>query len=407
MSDGSILSSICPAVPIILASGSQSRKTMLADAGIDFKTITSEVDEDALKIKITSLPFDKQVIELAKAKAQVVSANNHDHIVIDSNDPDAEIQLPDISAEYIYEIRVSDNVFTVYTGNDQVTRDITNSSLISYEQPYLELNANYGETIAFNQSHISNSGNLLMLSTSMDGIHAGGTDYTQNVTIVGTPGNSGAFTELVIGSSLELGETSIIPLHYYSTSQAGMGNIFNIIIPGSGISTDNYRSINNNRSIASPQRQPRRTVPIVERTIALEPTLSATAPDPSDLGLFYKNTYARNVYQNTTTGYWNRTVPLNISTVTENNGRIFKLIQPINVTGTWKYFFEGIAYYILVIWTTNLGDTLLNHPSLVNSGKDAYIALTINSQGSIVSNFPNNTVFNGWTRLYFFHVNNN
>ena len=82
MSDGSILSSICPAVPIILASGSQSRKIMLADAGIDFKTITSEVDEDALKIKITSLPFDKQVIELAKAKAQVVSANNYDHIVI-------------------------------------------------------------------------------------------------------------------------------------------------------------------------------------------------------------------------------------------------------------------------------------------------------------------------------------
>ena len=82
MSDGSILSSICPAVPIILASGSQSRKIMLADAGIDFKTITSEVDEDALKIKIASLPFEKQVIELAKAKALVVSANNHDRIVI-------------------------------------------------------------------------------------------------------------------------------------------------------------------------------------------------------------------------------------------------------------------------------------------------------------------------------------
>ena len=82
MSDGSILSSICPSVPIILASGSQSRKIMLADAGIDFKTITSEVDEDALKIKIKSLPFEKQVIELAKAKAKVVSTNNHDHIVI-------------------------------------------------------------------------------------------------------------------------------------------------------------------------------------------------------------------------------------------------------------------------------------------------------------------------------------
>lgn len=82
MSDGSILSSINPAIPIILASGSQSRKIMLEDAGIIFRTITSEVDEDSLKIKIASMPFNNQVIELAKAKAALVSSKNPGNIVI-------------------------------------------------------------------------------------------------------------------------------------------------------------------------------------------------------------------------------------------------------------------------------------------------------------------------------------
>ena len=82
MSDGSILSSINPATPIILASGSQSRKIMLEDTGIIFRTITSEVDEDSLKIKIASMPFKQQVIELAKAKAEVVSSSNLGNIVI-------------------------------------------------------------------------------------------------------------------------------------------------------------------------------------------------------------------------------------------------------------------------------------------------------------------------------------
>ena len=77
-----MLSSINPVTPIILASGSQSRKIMLEDAGIIFKTITSEVDEDSLKIKIASMPFKQQVIELAKAKAKVVSFSNPGNIVI-------------------------------------------------------------------------------------------------------------------------------------------------------------------------------------------------------------------------------------------------------------------------------------------------------------------------------------
>ena len=76
------LSSIKPKVPIILASGSESRKQMLNEAGIDFKVIVSPADEDSIKNKISSLPFSDQVTILAKAKAEPVSIQNPNAIVI-------------------------------------------------------------------------------------------------------------------------------------------------------------------------------------------------------------------------------------------------------------------------------------------------------------------------------------
>jgi len=75
-------SSIKPSVPIILASGSESRRIMLEDAGLDIKVISSEVDEDILKQQMTGMPFEEQVVKLAIAKAKEVSDQNQDHIVI-------------------------------------------------------------------------------------------------------------------------------------------------------------------------------------------------------------------------------------------------------------------------------------------------------------------------------------
>jgi septum formation protein len=75
-------SSIKPSVPIILASGSESRRIMLEDAGLDIKVISSEVDEDILKQQMTGMPFEEQVVKLAMAKAKEVSDQNQDHIVI-------------------------------------------------------------------------------------------------------------------------------------------------------------------------------------------------------------------------------------------------------------------------------------------------------------------------------------
>ena len=75
-------SSIKPKISIILASGSASRKMMLEEAGIVFDVIVSETDEDLIKKKISSLPYSEQVIHLAKAKAETVSRQNPESIVI-------------------------------------------------------------------------------------------------------------------------------------------------------------------------------------------------------------------------------------------------------------------------------------------------------------------------------------
>jgi len=77
-----LLTSISPSIPIILASGSESRRVMLEDAGLDFNVFSSSVDEDILKQEMVGLPFEEQVVKLASAKAEEVSLKNQDYIVI-------------------------------------------------------------------------------------------------------------------------------------------------------------------------------------------------------------------------------------------------------------------------------------------------------------------------------------
>jgi septum formation protein len=82
ISEKVLSASISPKIPLILASGSQSRKQMLEEAGICFEVIKTDTDEDALKKEMHGLPFDQQVIKLASAKAINVSIDNPNHVVI-------------------------------------------------------------------------------------------------------------------------------------------------------------------------------------------------------------------------------------------------------------------------------------------------------------------------------------
>jgi len=74
-----------------------------------------------------------------------------------------------------------------------------------------------GLTYKFDQSDSSNATHPLRFSTTDDGTHSGGSEYTIGVTTNGTPGSSGAYTEI----SVQNGAPST--LYYYCTNHGGMG----------------------------------------------------------------------------------------------------------------------------------------------------------------------------------------
>jgi len=72
-------------------------------------------------------------------------------------------------------------------------------------------------TYRFDQSDSSNSGHPLRFSTTSNGTHAGGSEFTDGVTTAGTPGNAGAYTQV------KLEQDAPIVLYYYCTNHSGMG----------------------------------------------------------------------------------------------------------------------------------------------------------------------------------------
>lgn len=73
-----------------------------------------------------------------------------------------------------------------------------------------------GVVYKFDQSASSNAGHPLRLSITSDGSHSRGTDYYRGVSYVGTPGSSGAYTELVV-------PFAGLDLYYYCGQHPNMG----------------------------------------------------------------------------------------------------------------------------------------------------------------------------------------
>ena len=77
-----------------------------------------------------------------------------------------------------------------------------------------------GSTYTFDQAAGTNSTHPLRLSTTSDGTHGGGSEYTTGVTTNGTPGSAGAYTRIVVASGAPT-------LYYYCSNHSGMGGTVN------------------------------------------------------------------------------------------------------------------------------------------------------------------------------------
>ena len=112
------------------------------------------------------------------------------------------------------------NVIVRNYGSNKYAIDDVENSLDYLKQPILALTK--GKTYRFDQGDGSNSGHPLKFSTTPDGTHGSGTEYTTGVTYNGTPGITGAYTQIAVASNTPT-------LYYYCSNHSGMGAGTNIV----------------------------------------------------------------------------------------------------------------------------------------------------------------------------------
>jgi len=136
-----------------------------------------------------------------------------------------------VVAENSITVPVTGSAGTSSVGSVTVTTNVTNYAVTvatgtnSYgtgNKFYIDgsvsptLTLNEGDTYWFDQSDSSNSSHPLRFSTTPNGTHNSGSQYTTGVTTTGTPGSAGAYTKITVASGAPT-------LYYYCTNHSGMG----------------------------------------------------------------------------------------------------------------------------------------------------------------------------------------
>ena len=128
----------------------------------------------------------------------------------------AKIADDTVALTNLEDLKINDTTDVIYSEVLVTVVNPGSGNVYYYDGGYQSITLSKGQTYRFNQSDSTNSGHPLRFSTTSDGTHGGGSEYTTNVTAVGTPGTSGAYTQITT-------EQDTVTLYTYCTVHSGMG----------------------------------------------------------------------------------------------------------------------------------------------------------------------------------------
>ena len=168
--------------------------------------------EDSVRGANKHLRSDATTAETESGTAQITSWNT-DGFVLGSGDG----QVNGSSSTYASWNWLAGGTAPAITYSVKVVSDSGNKYRFDdFGTSAVTLDLQEGGTYTFDQSDSSNSGHPLRFSTTSDGTHGGGSEYTTGVTTTGTPGSAGAKTVITVAASAPT-------LYYYCTQHSGMG----------------------------------------------------------------------------------------------------------------------------------------------------------------------------------------
>ena len=224
------------------------------------------------------------------------------------------VAIPDVTPE---NVTLTITVQSTDTGNKYFVNGVQQNMPIALKK---------GSTYKFDQSNASNNNHPLRFSTTNNGSWAGGSEYTDGVTVAGTAGQAGAYTQIVVANNAPS------QLYTYCLNHSGMGFGVPVVLGGNIIVIRNVSAVSTSSS----------TITCVAQRIhgALIPTTGT-----STVSVVGNVTFSGNPF------------PINgVSTVTANSNRIlFITINPIsaasstNFSARLKWVDEPIA---TTNWTT-------------------------------------------------------
>ena len=259
-----------------------------------------------------------------------------------------------------------------------------------------------GSTYKFDQSDSSNSGHPLRFSSISDGTHNSGTEYTTGVTYVGTPGSSGAYTQVVI-------DYNTPTLYYYCSNHSGMGSnsvVGNPVVPSP--STDSNRVV---YDLADPTNSI-----VLDAKDGLAPAtfhgdiidangnviVDVSSTTATFIGGFAGNMYGGDIYDNSSTDKV-------LTSGTNTNDSVLDVytanVHNLNTTGTTNFggsvtFSSGLIDFISSsptgTWSGNVATTsgaaTILSVGTIGDGSDAVLYADV--QGSITGDSTGDTTGN-------------